>query len=431
MCWEVGFPDDDVALYVTGQRPEMLDCYPELEAYRDVVFWLKYFASTATPPEVKGWQQKDARLAWRFADGCFSVRAFGKELRPEPPGDGVKEASYKESFLAQLFKSSRPRSTVRGGADASSLCGCRIETEEDVLHIRELPNFDGRLTQSNSELLLSYLTVPYIRIPLVLNFFAAPENLAALCSPTIQRVFDCVLFEPGLWLPPGELVQPETVPAPDRAHLATPCGLLFNELQCSPQGIVASLLNLLSHAIELDTGRWTERAATTILYVVRLAVRVEGFLVFMIRHFDWDPAESLNRTGWASKVRGLDSVEEKVAALRGYRDRLRALLNQQVRPMFQGWIAQGLKRNEIGRVATLYAHSAFLWQNLTDGELSSDVVVHLLSSQLFITTRYRSQAETQPPPTSSKPPPELQSELGIPDVELFDMFQKHRGMLLR
>ena len=107
------------------------------------------------------------------------------------------------------------------------------------------------------------------------------------------------------------------------------------------------------------------------------------------------------------------------------------LLNQQIRPMFQSWIVQGLKRNEMGRVATLYAHSAFLWQNLTESDLSSDVVVHLLSSQLFITTRYRSQAETQLPTSNSKSSPETQSELGIPDVDLFDMFQKHRGMLLR
>ena len=398
--------------------------------YRDVVFWLKYLSSTAPIPEPRVWQQKDSRLTWRFSDGYFSVRAFGRELKPEPPADAVKDASRKESFLSQLFKSNRPRSTIRGGADASSLCGTRIDNEEDVLHIRDLPSFDGRLTQSNSELLLSYLTVPYIRIPLVLNFFASPENLSALCSPTIQRVFDCVMFEPGLWLPPGELVQPDTVPAPDRSHLATPCGLLFNELQCSPQAIVASLLNLLNHAIELDTGRWTERAAATILYVVRLVVRVESFLVFMIQHHGWDQSQ-LNRTGWRSKVRGLEMEDSHISALKGYRQRLRALLNQQIRPMFQSWIIQGLKRNEISKVAILYAHSAFLWQNMTAEDLSSDVVVHLLSSQLFITTRYRSQADNPTQGKDAKTLLDAACELGVPENDLFDMFQKHRGMLLR
>ena len=50
---------------------------------------------------------------------------------------------------------------------------------------RELPTFDGRLSASNAELLLSFLTVPYIRIPLVLNFFASAE----VCRPLRGAAF--------------------------------------------------------------------------------------------------------------------------------------------------------------------------------------------------------------------------------------------------
>ena len=39
------------------------------------------------------------------------------------------------------------------------------------LHLRRLPDFDGRLRPHGIELLLQYLTVPYLRIPLVLDFF--------------------------------------------------------------------------------------------------------------------------------------------------------------------------------------------------------------------------------------------------------------------
>ena len=107
--------------------------------------------------------------------------------------------------------------------------------------------------------------------------------------------------------------------------------------------------------------------------------------------------------------------------------------------MFQAWIAQALKRSEMGRVASLYAHSAFLWQNLEPDDLTPDVVVHLLSSQLFVTTRFRSQAEAASGSKPNKPPTGTKaatndaadSELGIPDSDLFDMFQKLRGMLLR
>ena len=40
-----------------------------------------------------------------------------------------------------------------------------VKSEDDVLHLRQLPDFDGHLRPSRVELLLQYLTVPYLRIP--------------------------------------------------------------------------------------------------------------------------------------------------------------------------------------------------------------------------------------------------------------------------
>ena len=56
----------------------------------------------------------------------------------------------------------------------SELCGKKIKSEDDVLHLsgERLPTFNGKLSKRESELLLSYLTVPYLRIPLVLSFFS-------------------------------------------------------------------------------------------------------------------------------------------------------------------------------------------------------------------------------------------------------------------
>jgi hypothetical protein len=48
---------------------------------------------------------------------------------------------------------------------------------QDVLHVKELPTFGGKLGPQAVELLATYLTAPYLRIPLVLNFFATPEHL--------------------------------------------------------------------------------------------------------------------------------------------------------------------------------------------------------------------------------------------------------------
>ena len=94
------------------------------------------------------------------------------------------------------FKDKKPRVPPSGG-DPSQLAGERVEDEDDVLHIRHLPDFDSRLKARDCELLLQYLTVPYIRIPLVLQFFAAPERIGALANEELQGVVDSCLFEMG------------------------------------------------------------------------------------------------------------------------------------------------------------------------------------------------------------------------------------------
>ena len=53
--------------------------------------------------------------------------------------------------------------------------------------------------------------------------------------------------------------------------------------------------------MELDTGRWTHRAAAIILFVVRLLVRVEGFMLFVINYNRRDKMR-VNGTGWESYV---------------------------------------------------------------------------------------------------------------------------------
>ena len=79
----------------------------------------------------------------------------------------------------------------------------QVRTEDDVLYIPTLPDFENSLGQHDSELLLSYLTVPYIRIPLVMKFFTSDDRVHALRHAGVQSVFNAVLFEPGRYLSPG------------------------------------------------------------------------------------------------------------------------------------------------------------------------------------------------------------------------------------
>ena len=47
-----------------------------------------------------------------------------------------------------------------------------MPTEDDVLHADDLPTFNDTLSRVEAELLFSFLTVDYVRLPLLLNFFA-------------------------------------------------------------------------------------------------------------------------------------------------------------------------------------------------------------------------------------------------------------------
>ena len=102
------------------------------------------------------------------------------------------------------------------------------------------------LGQQDSELLLSYLTVPYLRIPLVASFFASDDRCHSLQSPQLQALFDAVLFEPGAHLPHASAaMEPVDVPTSAPELLGTAHHLLLNELCRSPDTLLNSVLRLL------------------------------------------------------------------------------------------------------------------------------------------------------------------------------------------
>lgn len=131
-----------------------------------------------------------------------------------------------------------------------------VEGEDDVLHLRRLPDFDGRLRPHAVELLLQYLTVPYLRIPLVLDFFTE-DTIYALQSTKLQEFVERVLCEPGSFNFNHEESEAwAEVPCNDRARVsATPFGLLVNELVHSGARLVASVYSLLRLALRFNAYR--------------------------------------------------------------------------------------------------------------------------------------------------------------------------------
>jgi hypothetical protein len=314
---------------------------------------------------------------WSFdkENKVFQVQGFGQLLQCAPPVDpeAMKKQQEEENKGVYAFLFGKDSRAGPSGADPSALAKEPINTEEDVLHVPTLPTFGGKLNQSASELLIQYLTVPYLRIPLLLNLLATPEHISSLGNREIQGVLDGALYEPGkaalfiphikastahssgdsrscfsfpllfwhlaLWQTPSDQkTVPTVVPAPERSIFATPCGLLFNELQKSPHGMMRALSDLLEYAVELDTGSYNHGTANIILYVVRLIVRIESFMIFLMAHHQWDDKPPVvNGTGHAAFIRGLDITPVQFKLLSDKRKQLREILNEQVFPMIDRW----------------------------------------------------------------------------------------------
>ena len=245
--------DTTLVRLLTGESRELIDNYPEIEFFRDVVFYFKAFMAPTSEalPEVKPWLPMDAALEWSSKVEKMTVRGFGLELKCAAYTGRVEE----KGFLS-MFSRSKPRADP-SLANPSNLAQEAIDTEEDVLHIRYPPEFDAgnRLSPRNCELLLQYLLVPYMRIPLVLQFFSDQMLLSCLTSLELQAMLDACLFEPGSWQAAWQKDMPEQIPPMNDDHFATPCGLLFNELLNEPTIVVDAIVR--THAI-LTTPCWPQ-----------------------------------------------------------------------------------------------------------------------------------------------------------------------------
>jgi hypothetical protein len=223
--------------------------FPEFGGYRDVAFIWKYMLNPHSEP------------GYCAAGRRIEIKSLLRSIAGSMPGTGL------------AFPSLTRPSHYTGKSEVFS--------ENDVLHLHTLPDFDGSLGQRDSELLLSYLTVPYLRIPLLLDFIASDYRMYALKNETLRDCLECCLSECGRFLPSAiwshpERCLPKQVPSEDDALVATSHGLLLNELQHSPRGVLEPLQRLVewaacaAHSVQDDS-------FPIILYVCRLSARVSSF----------------------------------------------------------------------------------------------------------------------------------------------------------
>eukprot|EP00930_Biecheleria_cincta_P042954 TRINITY_DN29551_c0_g1_i1.p1 TRINITY_DN29551_c0_g1~~TRINITY_DN29551_c0_g1_i1.p1 ORF type:complete len:4122 (-),score=701.34 TRINITY_DN29551_c0_g1_i1:256-12621(-) len=428
----------EAPLLLSGERPEILELFPELGWFRDVVFlWKMLLLPASASPAEQNWRSSDTSLRWMWKSGRFEVHGFGStKLSPEALLS--KEQNFIQGVLRWFGQySSEDKSLSRASPSVLLGTGVALNSEDDVLFENQLPTFNGALGLADSELLLSYLTAPYLRIPLLLNFFTDRNRVSALRESQLQAVLDAALFEPGQWQPSCDAnkAPPDLVPAPDRRHLATPAGLLFNELTRAPKPVVQAVRCMLQVAVEKDVGRPDSGNQGFILYIIRLAIRIESYLFFIIEHGRRGAYLERSGASYEAFVRGLAGQQDSMllAELQDCHAQLRMELKGDVYRMLSGWVEYAASRGDkfLEAACRVHAHLALLFKNVPSDKLSVCAVSSFLSAQVFLNMNHRWLGE----PAAESPSQDVPSDstalrLGVGEVELFDAFESRRSRIV-
>lgn len=303
-----------------------------------------------------------------------------------------------------------------------------VNTEDDILHLTapELPNFGNILKPSESERLIQFLTAPYIRIPLILDFFANgnPERLGALKCKSLQLIVDAALFEPGAWRPSDFTLYVTEIPVVDEqkreALLSTPMGSMFNEIAKSPDVLTKCVIKILERSLEMDVGKYNPNSSSgpLILYAVRLAVRVEGYLKVALRYC---------KAG-QMRPRGLESVD--YFKIESAMKSIRKILEIEAFRTLEYWIDPS-RVKDVDVKCMVHAHLLYLFKNYTFEEFDYRAVSVLLSSQVYLAINHRfsnsAYDDLHDSADPANPPPSIQ----IAQSEIFDIIQSHRYSILR
>eukprot|EP00439_Symbiodinium_sp_Y106_P025929 s1345_g3.t1 len=416
---------------LSGEDPSLMAQLPQLGMMRDVGFLAQLLSRSGALPLTtpkSGNQNVLGNLSWRSQEGSTSLTVRGLAQGPATvleallPVGAANSKDKQSGVLARMKKGllgltgAERRSAAASQADSGiasfcdfvpgpcraakttypgALVGEKLRSEEDVLFLpsSKLRAFEG-LSPSEAEVVLTMLLAPYLRIPLLLGYLGTSERVGALADERLQGVLEAAVFEPGPWRsstrPPEipearKMVQAavwrgskvvgsikpvwQAIPAPTRSHLATPCGLLINELCNAPRPTLAGAAALLQSALERDTGRAAAAPIGLILFAIRMGCRIFSFAKALLE------SEGAGSLAVAIALgAGRPSVEAAVDPLQ------KQLLAS--RKVLQRWATEAAEHGKAALACAVWSHLAMLQSCLGWGEAEAPVA--LLASQLLM-----------------------------------------------
>ena len=244
--------------------------------------------------------------------------------------------------------------------------------------------------------------------------------MTALRGKSLQLIVDAALFEPGRWRAVNFTDTITEIPVIDQQKkadlLATPLGSLNNEIAKSPDVITKSILKILERSLDMDVGKYSSKSSSgpLILYAIRLAVRLEGFLKFAL--------DKCSKFGYP-RPRGLESLD--VMKIDLALKKVRKVLVEVAWPVLEYWIEPS-RCQEVDAACLVHTHLLYLFKNCNFEELDKKSISVILSSQVFLIINHKfsnkAYDDLQDMADPMKPPPSIQ----ISQSEVFDIIQKQR-----
>ncbi|KAE9011489.1 hypothetical protein PF007_g10769 [Phytophthora fragariae] len=396
----------------------MADEHPEVGLTRDLVMVVKFLATMETK-EVELMRRRTAHQHWQmwqlsFDDSSathrrnfFGMRGLNQILHAtlkwevvnfRGSDQDIADVEVQGFMERKVYFGEGPIVTspanlgallVKSSSNTSAGSLPTVITEDDIMHLTDLPTYNVTLSAEESEYLMSYLTVPYTRIPLVVSFFSSRDRVTYLFNPMLQQLFRAVLFEGGDWVSDEKSEEISHIPlrksnlvmheeAIQRTfdarvhhqkcedHLGTMNGLLLNELIHAPEAIVVPLLKMLDAVKELGEASVHSADARFILFMIKLGVDVLRYMTF-----------ALDRC-----ITGDDQA--RVEKLEGYRSQLMAYVFGFAHTTLNKWRQEAEEANNLQTSCVIHSYLALLHVSLRSSEYDAQKISEMIGSIAYV-----------------------------------------------
>jgi thiol-disulfide isomerase/thioredoxin len=321
------------------------------------------------------WRTSPSEPRWEY----LGLRGADQDIADfEVKGFGDRQIDYGEGLVVQS-----PTNL------SAMLGGCLHPMEDDVLHFENLPSFGGILSSDESEVLLSCLSVEHLRIPLILDFFSSQDRYMHLFSVKLQNLLRAVLLEPGSFLPRSDFRDAEHIPLRMNAHqkevlrrqqhssataprddsllLGTEYGLLFNELMFSHEAVFRPLSFFVKTIQEFGDCSVYSLSTSYILFMVGIVVDVLNVSMFVM-------AGNL--------------PQGKIEEIRSEHKNLGLQLRSSVKSLFQSWLSEATKNDDIPTSCVLHSYKALLFLTILPDERTKNDFRDMMASSAFVRSRH-------------------------------------------